>query len=152
MRSFLDGLDPGDEEHGAAWVADDKGNSLEYEVSGNLCLARGDTTRHLSDVPKERVVELWLCLANGRIDMLEREAWEPGTRPRLSGEGRAERDRATAEWQLVQDREFYERLGVEREGIRCRKSACSRGAVAFSVFCKAHHFENMHDRPCPFDD
>jgi hypothetical protein len=50
------------------------------------------------------------------------------------------------------DRDFYDSLGAEREGIACRSTGCQRGAVALSVFCRTHHFERIVRRPCPFGD
>ena len=50
------------------------------------------------------------------------------------------------------DREFYDSLGPERPGTECRREGCSRGAVAFSAFCRIHQFENVKKKPCPFED
>lgn len=50
------------------------------------------------------------------------------------------------------DREFYESLGLERPDSRCRASGCSRGTVKFSAFCRKHHFEQVKQRPCPFEE
>ena len=36
MRRFLEELDPTDDEHGAAWVSDEDGNVLEWNVDGRL--------------------------------------------------------------------------------------------------------------------
>ena len=49
------------------------------------------------------------------------------------------------------DREFFDALGVERPGTECRRQGCSRGWVEFSVFCRVHHFENVKNKPCPFE-
>jgi len=49
-----------------------------------------------------------------------------------------------------EDREFYDSLGQERSGTQCRREGCSRGAVAFSAFCRIHQFENVQKRACPF--
>jgi hypothetical protein len=50
------------------------------------------------------------------------------------------------------DREFYEALGPERPDVPCRSPGCGRGAVALSVMCRRHHFEQVMGRPCPFDN
>jgi len=50
------------------------------------------------------------------------------------------------------DREFYDTLGEDRPGTRCRRDGCARGAIEFSVLCKSHHFESYRNRPCPFED
>jgi len=52
--------------------------------------------------------------------------------------------------QLQRDRAFYDTLGPEWTDIPCRFPRCRRGAVANSVFCRAHHFEQIVGRPCPF--
>jgi hypothetical protein len=133
MRTFLDELDPEDEEHGAAWLADDDGNTLEYEVSGNLCFSRGENSRHLSQVPKDQVLALWKQLALGDLDGLEELPWQPGARPPMSPEERAARECANAEAQLYLDRHFYDSLGEERAAVPCRSSGCARGSVSLSV-------------------
>jgi hypothetical protein len=56
------------------------------------------------------------------------------------------------EAQAKRDREFYDSLGPEREGIVCRSVGCRRGAISLSVFCRPHHFESIERRRCPFDD
>ncbi len=50
------------------------------------------------------------------------------------------------------DREFYDSLGDERTGTKCRHEGCNRGTVRFSVFCKTHHFEQIKRKLCPFAD
>src|SRR5262245_43344951 len=152
MRAFLEGLEPEDEEHGAAWLADDEGNALEYEVRGNLCFSRGDQTRHLSRVSKEEVLQLWLQLADSQFDELERQPWQPGTRPPVPPEERAAQERKFAEARRAGDRVFYNSLGEERPTVPCRKAGCTRGSVSMSVLCKPHHFESVIGRTCPFDD
>src|SRR5262249_53118173 len=41
------------------------------------------------------------------------------------------------------ERDFYDSLGAEREGVSCRHPGCTRGAVSTSVFCRRHHFEQV---------
>jgi hypothetical protein len=48
------------------------------------------------------------------------------------------------------DREFYDSLGPERTGTKCRHEGCQRGTIKFSVFCRLHHFEQVKRKPCPF--
>lgn len=50
------------------------------------------------------------------------------------------------------DREFADSLGAEDESKPCRRDGCERGTVKLSVFCRRHHFENIRNRPYPFDD
>lgn len=56
------------------------------------------------------------------------------------------------EWKRERDREFYESLGEERAEVGCRESGCDRGAIPLSVFCRAHHFENVMQEQCPFTE
>lgn len=51
-----------------------------------------------------------------------------------------------------QDREFYEKLGDERPGTKCKRDGCNRGTVQFSVLCRPHHFESIRGKSCPFAD
>lgn len=48
---------------------------------------------------------------------------------------------------LKLDRDFYAALGEERADTNCRHADCDRGTIAFSVFCRDHHFENIKGRP-----
>lgn len=48
------------------------------------------------------------------------------------------------------DRKFFDALGPEREGTRCKNPSCTRGMVQFSAFCAAHHFKKIRGKPCPF--
>lgn len=50
------------------------------------------------------------------------------------------------------DRTFYDLLGPERPDRQCRAHGCARGAVSLSALCRIHHFENVHERACPFSD
>jgi hypothetical protein len=50
------------------------------------------------------------------------------------------------------DREFYDALGTERLSTSCRQEGCARGSIELSVMCRAHHFEMVKKRPCPFTD
>jgi len=56
------------------------------------------------------------------------------------------------EWQRNIDSEFYELLGEEQKETNCKSDVCQKGTVKGSVFCKVHHFEMIHKRPCPFSD
>jgi hypothetical protein len=50
------------------------------------------------------------------------------------------------------DWEFSEKLGPEDASKQCRRDGCERGVVKLSLFCRRHHFENIQERPYPFDD
>ncbi len=153
MIQFLAKLDPYDHEHCAAWLADDDGNSLEFSICGNLRFDRIDhEPRYLFPVTKEQTLLLWLQLAAGSFDELERQVWQPGSHPPLSKEDAEKRNQELAEWRLQQDRVFYDSLDQEDPSKACRSPGCNRGTVKFSVFCRRHHFENVQNRPCPFED
>jgi hypothetical protein len=51
---------------------------------------------------------------------------------------------------LALDRDFYQLLGEERAAVACAHPDCVRGAIQQSVLCRAHHFENIRGRACPF--
>jgi hypothetical protein len=48
--------------------------------------------------------------------------------------------------QLRRDHAYYNTLGPERIDVPCRSPGCPRGAIANSVFCRAHHFEQIMGR------
>jgi len=150
MRTFIDAIDATDVEHGAGWLQTDDGTALEWNGDGRLVFSRpsDDSDRHLLAVSREEAVELWIALAEGRLEEVEARAWQPGIGYVRSPEGEAE----MRTWQLEQDRVFYDMLGAERQTERCRTDGCTRGAVGLSVFCRRHHFEMVWKRPCPFDD
>jgi hypothetical protein len=50
------------------------------------------------------------------------------------------------------DRQFYDSLGAERPGTKCRHDGCNRGTTRLSVFCRIHQFEQVKKKPCPFQD
>ena len=50
------------------------------------------------------------------------------------------------------DREFCDALGPEDSSKQCRRGGCNRGVVKLSLFCRRHHFENIRNRPYPFDN
>jgi hypothetical protein len=154
MRRFLEELDPTNE-HGAAWISDDEGNVLEWNVDGRFVYDNWEKPpepRHMVGVSIAKTIELWRLLAQGRLHELEQEPWQLGTHPPTSPEEAARRVQERAELQLAGDREFFAVLGAERPDVPCRQPDCDRGAVLQSVFCRIHHFEQIMRRPCPFCD
>lgn len=154
LRDFLQGVDRGDVEHGAAWVSDEFDNNLEFNGDGTLVFSRGldAAPRHISGVSKSRALELWLFLIAGRLDDLESQPWTPGLRPRPFPEEAARRQRELVDRQLQDDRKFYDLLGAEHPGASCRKDGCARGRISHSALCRVHHFESIRGRPCPFQE
>ena|SRR5450432_1081669 len=111
MLEFLESIDHLDLEHGAAWLTDTTENSLEFNGDGTLVFSRQNgMPRHIVGVSKQGALELWVLLAQGDLDDLEKQPWQPGLRPPLAPDEAARRQRDVAHWQLRQDREFYDLL------------------------------------------
>lgn len=152
MRKFLFDVDTADEEHGAAWLSTDD-HVLEWSEAygGPLVFSpttaeSNDASRHLVGVSRERTMELWCMLAEGRLEELERQAWLPG-----NGSRRApEREARLAAAQREADRAFCGSRGPER--AEPQRETCTRGAVHLSVLCRPHHFESVRNKTSPFDD
>jgi hypothetical protein len=49
--------------------------------------------------------------------------------------------------QIAEDKDFWSRLGEEIGPETCRSLGCTNKRVAYSVFCKQHHFEAINNRP-----
>jgi hypothetical protein len=148
MQELLSELDVADAEHPDLWLGHESGWTLSAHETGALVWENPDIAlgaRYMSNVPRRRVLELWLALARGDIDLIEREAWQPGIPPQTP-EMRA---RIAAAAERV-DRDFYDSLGIERDDTRCQFEDCKRGAVIASVFCRVHHFEQVYRRSSPF--
>jgi hypothetical protein len=152
MREALADLDGHDPEHPDTWLEHEDGWGLIAYESGLLVWEAVESRappRHMSDVARERVLELWSKLAEGRLDDIEAEPWRPGYGHRtMTEEERVEREA----FLLGQDREFYDSLGSERQDHPCQAVSCSRGAVSHSRFCRVHHFEMVRRTRCPFTD
>jgi hypothetical protein len=157
MGNYLEAVAQDDEDHGAAWVTDGHDNSLQYNSDGVLVFLQGWTpARHLSGISRERALLHWLQLIEGRLGELERLPWKPGLRPPLPSEELERQERLRADQQLHHDWAFFQSLGPEcpRPGSseRCRRSGCPHGRIAASALCRAHHFESVRGRECPFDE
>lgn len=93
-------------------------------------------------------------VAAGLFEVVERaihagrKILDEGPDPKLV----AERARTETALQRAGDWDFYSKLGSERAAVRCRENGCVRGAITLSVFCKAHHFQRIMGRPCPFEN
>lgn len=149
MKTFLAELHDDDFEHGAAWVKRD-GWTLEWNVDGRLVLhhVERDGCSHLAGVSRARALELWVALVDGKLEEIERCGWLPGDGFVMT----EEHERAIREAQEAEDRTFWNLLGPERTTEHCHEPGCTRGAISQSLFCRAHHFEVVMKRPCPFTD
>jgi hypothetical protein len=153
MVEVLSAIDPDDEEHGAAWLADGDGRCLEMNGNGVLVWDVPDQPpRHMVGLDARAALQLWLKLAQGFVAEIDAEPWQPGSRPRLTSEQQAERELERHRVELEHDRACYDLLGAERADTACRRPGCSRGAVHQSVLCRPHHFESIQGKPCPFAD
>lgn len=156
MGDYLEAVDPDDEDQGAAWITDGADNSLQYNSDGVLVFIQGwSAARHLSGISRERALLHWLQLTEGRLDELERLPWAPGLRPPLPTEELERQERCKADQQLRHDWAFFQSLGPEcansSPNERCRRSGCAHGRIAAGALCRAHHFESVRGRGCPFD-
>jgi hypothetical protein len=154
LRELLAQLDADDPEHFNVSLTHESGWTLSLSDGGLLTWENVEEDslepRHMEDVSRERTLAMWLKLAAGDIDAIEREPWKPGYNPPTSDEERAELVRAAAASTLASLREFYDQLEPERPGTSCRHDGCGRGAMPLSVFCRAHHYEDVFKTPCPF--
>jgi hypothetical protein len=151
MRSALAELEINDGEHSDTWLQHESGWTLAAHENGLLVWENLESTeapRHMTGVARNKVLDLWVKLAQGRVHEIHREQWLLGTGTRPS---QAVIDEAAATMRAL-DREYYNRLGPERAEVPCQREGCSRGAVRFSVLCRSHHFENVKQRICPFED
>ena len=153
MSDYLEAVDHEDEDHGAAWLTDCNDNSLQYNSDGVLVFLRGwSKPRHLEGISRERALLHWLQLIEGRLDQLEQLPWRPGLRPPLAVEELERQRRLRQDEQLRQDWSFFRSLGDELEGEPCRRGGCAHGRIEAGALCRAHHFESVKGRACPFDE
>ena len=81
MREVLAELDADDIEHPSVSLTHDLEWCLAACPGGLLVwenLEADDQARHLNDVARERVLTLWIRLAEGRLAEIEAEPWIPG--------------------------------------------------------------------------
>lgn len=154
LSALYDELEHEDEEHPDVSLTHDSewtlaafgGGLLIWENAGAI----EDEARHMKGVPKEKVLELWRKLAQGKIEEINEEPWLPGCGPPMSDEERVLLQRQNEEFVLAQDKLFYESLGAERSEVPCREDGCKRGAISLSVLCRVHHFESIWHKRSPF--
>lgn len=155
MRKILAELDEHDQEHPDACLTHETGWSLSVYESGLVIWENIDSEevpRHQIDVSREKALELWLNLSRGEIAAIEREPWRPGQSPPRSPEEQARLTREAEASTMASFRRFHDQLGPERTSVSCRHPDCNRGAIAYGVFCRVHHFEMIYHQPCPFRD
>lgn len=83
LSKLFDELFTADREHGdVAVISDDSGWCLSAYRDGRLVFeklgTRGATARHMMPVSKNRVLELWGKLIEGKVEELHLEPWKSG--------------------------------------------------------------------------
>lgn len=87
MREFLERLNLDDEEHSEVWLTHDQTSwTLSCFPSSKIVFYQMSDgyeykPRHLTNVSRDKMLELWQKLANGQLDELEKELWKPGHSP-----------------------------------------------------------------------
>ncbi|MCC5849960.1 MAG: hypothetical protein JJU29_17885 [Verrucomicrobia bacterium] len=155
MREIIQELDTPDQEHPDTWLSDDFGWTLTVSEKGVVVwenMEEETDPRYQENVSRDESLRLWLLLANGNYNEIEQEPWKYGQGPPVSNDELQNR-KIQAE-QIVRgiQREFYDSLGPELIGSKCGREGCVRGTIKFSVFCRPHHFENVRNEICPFND
>ena len=80
MRQALAELDVEDKEHPDTALTHEDGWCLGAYTNGLLIWEHVELNepRHMRDVPRERVLELWLKLVGGEFASIDAEPWKPG--------------------------------------------------------------------------
>jgi len=80
MREALAELDVEDFEHPDVALIHDSGWCLSAFPKGLFIWENlgGSEPRHMREVPRKRVLELWLLLSSGDIAVIDAENWKPG--------------------------------------------------------------------------
>lgn len=154
LRELIAELKVRDEEHPDTWmIHGDSGWSLRLDEDRFAYLENPECEiiKHLSDVTAETALTLWTSFAAGGPDAVTEFEWKRGPRP-VSEQEIVERTERAKQSLLLLDRDFYDQLGPELSDATCRVQDCTRWRIQYSVFCKAHHFEQVRGRPCPFSD
>ena len=80
MRELLASLDFQDDEHPDVSLNHESGWSLSAFGGGLLVWenVEQENAKHMKSVPREKTLELWRRLAQGDIEIIDREAWIAG--------------------------------------------------------------------------
>lgn len=152
LRELIAQLSVRDQEHPDTWlIHQDSGWSLRLDEGHRAYLENPncETVGHLTDVSAEKALTLWTSFAAGGPDAVAELEWKQGPRP-VSEQEKAEKAERARQALMKLDRDFYDQLGSELSDAICRVEGCTRGRIQYSVLCKAHHFEQIRGRPCPF--
>jgi hypothetical protein len=58
----------------------------------------------------------------------------------------------TAEVRIKMRRDFYDSFGPVDSSRPCKHEGCTRGSVKAYSLCRRHAYENLFEKPCPFED
>ena len=150
MQQFLDKLDIDDEEHCEVWLTNDlTGWTLSCFPSNTIVFydssEDGDySPRHLTNVFRNKMLELWEKLAKSQNDELEKELWEAGHTSEPPPPPIDPKDL---------HRDFWNQLNSakRRPNLVCGGVECKETPIELSVLCPKHHFEKTIKIQCPFD-
>jgi hypothetical protein len=82
LGGLYDELDDADMEHGGVSLTHESEWNLGLGGKGLLIWENVEDSdinpRHMNDVPKQKVLELWALLAVGDLETIDKEAWLPG--------------------------------------------------------------------------
>lgn len=81
LREILGQLDAEDDVHPSVSLTHESEWYLAAYPGGLLIWENAkaaEDPRHMNDVPRERVLELWIKLSRGMLEEIEREPWLPG--------------------------------------------------------------------------
>jgi hypothetical protein len=150
MQKFLDKLDIDDEEHCEVWLDNSTyGWTLSCFPSNRVVFLSNEdkeetvAPRHLKDVSREKMLNLWQKLASGKIIEVEKEPWLPGYTSKLIPPPPDPKDIHQDFWNVL--------ITAERKpNLICNADQCEENPIGLSVFCPKHHFEMIKKIPCPF--
>ena len=57
----------------------------------------------------------------------------------------------TTEIRIKMRRDFYDAYGPEDSSRPCKHEGCTRGSVKAYSLCRRHAYENLFEKPCPFE-
>jgi hypothetical protein len=80
LREILAELDVEDDEHPDVSLSHESEWTLSAYSGGSVVWENleGGEPRHLRDVNRDRVLDLWLKLSRGEFEAIEQEPWQPG--------------------------------------------------------------------------
>ncbi|MFL6257198.1 MAG: hypothetical protein ACJ74T_19495 [Pyrinomonadaceae bacterium] len=147
----------------AHWVSDDGArNGLCADVAGQIVCGLGEggfkigLLMFLAATVVAAIPLAWLKRSNERVraEIVARKVAARGRSEvppvRYTGNPSPTESRWMRNASIAGDSKFYESLGEEIGPEVCGWDGCERNRLALSVMCRAHHYEMVLKRPCPF--